>query len=1607
MSDFLERISKLSPRRLALLAAELQSRLESFEREKQEPIAVIGIGCRFPGGVVSPEAFWRLLHNGVDAIIETPHSKWDNETYFDPDPGAPGKMSTIWGGFLDGLDQFDPPFFGISPREAISLDPQQRLLLEVTWEALEHAGRSPKEIMGSQTGVFIGISGSDYYQVMMAAGQENIDAYLASGSAHSIASGRLSYFLGAKGPSISVDTACSSSLVAIHLAVQSLRNGECDLALTGGVNVILAPETSITLTKGSMMSSDGRCKTFDARADGFVRGEGCGMLVLKRLSQALADHDRIQAVIRGSALNQDGRSNGLTAPNGPSQEAVLRTALKNAGVEPGQVSYIETHGTGTALGDPIEVQAVGNVYCQGRTTPLMLGSVKTNIGHLESAAGVAGVIKTILALQHKEIPPHLHLQKPNPYITWEDYPSIQIPTDVTPWDSVQGKRLAGVSSFGFSGTNAHFILEEAPDQASVHPVVERPLHLFTLSARNEAALTDLASRYEQYLTTDKGNAADICFTANVGRYHFNQRLVMAVDSSRSISENLTSFLSGKNPSQVLRGHAAGTRQPRIVFLFTGQGAQYPGMGRELYDTQPGFRNALNLCAKLIQPYVDRPLLEVIFSQDEPGSYLHETTYTQPALFALEYALAELWQSWGIAPNAVMGHSVGEYVAACIAGVFGLEDGLKLIAERARLMGKLPSGGKMVSVFTGEAQMKETLRPWADRVSIAAINGPLQTVISGDGQAVTQIIEDLKQQKIQTRSLTVSHAFHSPLMEPILDEFEKITGAAVFSEPKIDLISNVSGNFTAPGEITRPEYWREHIRKPVRFADSITALYEKDYRVFIEIGPSPVLLGMARRCLSEDSASWLPSLRQGKPDWQQMLESLGALYVQGVDVDWEGFDRDYTDQEGRCRISLPTYPFQRERYWAAPGAGRSSRVEMDAARAVSRSLDDLLYRVEWVESSSQPLTESIQNVQTPLPGSWLIFSDRQGVGRKLSDFLSRNGGQIIDVEVGEEFEEVSPGKYRLNPALPADFVRLLADLKAKFNPGQVGIIHLWSLDLPIREELSIPDLERFQLISCGSLLHLVQALVAGVEAKPPCLYIITQGAQPVADNVDELTPSTLSLPQAPIWGLSHVIALEYPEFQCKRLDLDPGVKLIDQVDWLSEKIIAPVVSDDQIAYRRGQTKTRRMARLASGVGRDVPQKIIFQAEASYLITGGLGGLGLVVAQWMVEHGGRNIILTGRREPSPQAQAALEQMRSKGARVVTMRCDVSNRDALALCLDDISQSMPPLRGIIHAAGVIDDGVLLRLTWERFRNVMASKVSGSWNLHTLTRQYKLDFFILFSSGASVMGSAGQGNYAAANAFLDALAFYRTSQGLPATSINWGAWASVGAAATRKLNVSAISPQEGLQALEWALKIDPHTNLPVHAQFCFMVGEWPSYFTRLPPGFNRSFLTAFSKEIGRGTEQVPSQEIKSETEPSLLETLADIPAKKRLNYLVNRVREQSAQVLGIDPQKRISLDQPLNELGLDSLMAVELRNKLSKLSGQTLPATLLFEYPTINSLAVYLETDLSPKLDLVTTAKVEQEIPALAEQPPEKTDLSDMTEDEIATLLAQKLSSLSRNED
>ncbi|MEC4813808.1 MAG: SDR family NAD(P)-dependent oxidoreductase, partial [Scytonema sp. PMC 1069.18] len=1575
--------------------------------------------------------------------------------------------------------------------------------------------------------------------------------YNAVGSSSCISANRISYLLNLRGPSVAIDTACSASLVALHFACQSLKNFESDLCIVGGVNLILSPETNITFSQARMMAPDGRCKTFDASADGYVRAEGCGVVILKRVQDALRDGDHVQAVIRGSAVNQDGLTYALTAPNGIAQQAVINQALENAEVAPAEISYVETHGSGTSLGDPIEVRALKKVLMLGRDPSnfCWLGSVKTNIGHLEAAAGIAGLIKVVLSLQHKEIPPHLHLQQLNPYISLKDTPFC-IPTQIQPWSLGEDTklRLAGVSSFGFGGTNAHVILEEAPERLPIIADFERPKHLLTLSAKSEEALQELVQSYKVFLADrSETSIADICFTTNTGRSHFAHRLAIVAEEQSAIIQHLTTFSTEKATEQLHSGHVEHNSETKVAFLFTGQGSQYVGMGQELYNTQPRFRKTLDQCDEILRSDLEKPLLEVLYPKDGDNSLIGETTYTQPALFALEYSLYQLWKSWGITPDAVMGHSVGEYVAATVAGVFSLEDGLRLIAQRGRLMQTLCLPGEMTAVFADLVTVTNVLQPYGDELSIAAINGERSIVISGSPTALADAIATLEALGVETKKLKVTRGFHSHLMEPMLEVFSAIAQKVNYSRPKIQIISNLSGT-VADESIATPQYWCRHLREPVLFAASLETLHQLGIQAFVEIGPKPTLLGMGRQCLSADENLWLPSLRPGQSDWQQLLNSLGELYVRGVKIDWSGFHQDYP----RRRQHLPTYPFQRKRYWIENPQSTSNQttssqnaalkhkphpyggqrlqlagteeirfeyqispdalsfleehrtcektivpvavyVEMiySAGVAVLKtknlvmeevsiqqdlilaehelktvqliltpqgksafsfqifsrttaaepedenstwvlhttgkvreraeeekppiadlqlldsdgqvvavveglqlkpihpqtsqpSWTDWLYEVEWrpVDLASLHPDELPSSEQKNAPRSWLILADSKGLGQQLAARLEAEGDMCTLVFPAQHYEQLTEHEFYIDLTNPAEYERLLQDVVDSGKPPLYKIVHLWSLDLDGEEQQTGQDLETATEIGCASALYLVQSLVKMSFAKPPSLCLVTRNAQPVAQG---LTP--LAVAQSTLWGLGKVIHMEHPELNCMLVDLDPCVNECEVPDLFVqiclENSLTPallalrqnqlyhaqlVLSRSKITYlneprSREEREERETYDRSSYGGKGVVQSynipqlppLSLQANVTYLIVGGLGGIGLLLARWMVEAGARHLVFVSRSSGDAHAKATLKDLEQLGTQVVLAQADVSNIEQVAQVLSQIKASLPPLRGIFHLAGISDDQLLQNHQWERFVKVFAPKVTGAWNLHILTRDLPLEFFVLFSSVASMLGGLGLGNYAAANAFLDTLAHYRQMQGLPGLSINWGPWANVGmteAVGSQRQTqwfMQGLEPMQSQQALA-ALgylcqqQIAQVGVIPIHWF------EYLKFSPKVHPLGLEGLLKIKESALVNKTNMAPL-----ESKLDILQELSRGDPREHLDRLAAYVEKYVVKVLGFEVSTQLNQQQSLLELGLDSLMAVQLKNWIARDLEIDVPIEKFIQNSSIMLLAQWLHSELA----------------------------------------------------
>jgi acyl transferase domain-containing protein len=1550
----------LSPLKRAFIALDsAQQRIAALENAAREPIAVIGMSCRVPGAD-NPDEFWRLMRDGVDAIGTVPPDRFDIDALFDPDPEAPGRIMTRCGGFIRDVDQFDCGFFSIAPREAQGMDPQQRLLLEVSWEALENAGQAPMRLETSKTGVYFGLCTSDYSYLQVRSGDPALlNAHYGSGIAHSVASGRLSYLLGLQGPSLTIDTACSSSLVTIHLACQALRSGDCRLALAGGANLILAPELFVALSHSRMLAPDGRCKTFSAAADGFSRGEGCGVVVLKRLADAKQDGDRILAVIRGTGVNQDGPSSALTAPNGPAQEDVIRTALARAGLKPSNVGYIEAHGTGTQLGDPLEVQALSGVFGADRdpATPLVIGSVKTNVGHLEAAAGVTGLIKLVLALRHKEIPPHLHMTAPSPHIDWTAMP-LKVTDTRIPWDPIEGRRIGGVSSFGFSGTNAHVVVEEAPADTPV-PVADEPkAHLFVLSARSSAALAAHAGRLAAAVAGyEDRDLAHISHTANFGRSHFSERATVIARTITELSEKLSSLARGDDVPGVKRANLTRRDPPRVAFIFSGQGSQYSGMARRLHEIYPAFRDAFDRCAALLAPYLSRPLQDVVFG-DGATPDLDNTGFTQPALFAVEYALAETWRSLGVTPDIVAGHSVGEIVAATVAGVFSLEDGIRLIARRGALMAALPAGGAMAAIAASEQDVDAAIARHANVLAKAAVNGPMQTVISGAASAVDEVCASFASKGVRCQKLVVSHAFHSPLMDPVLDPFEREMMAMTLSAPRLRLVSNLTGRAVEPTEIMQPRYWRRHLREAVRFGDGVGTIAAQKPDCVVEIGPHPALLSLFKNGQSAGPAL-IASLRKGRDDWEQMLEAVSALFLAGAEIDWRGIARG----ERREIVDLPTYPFQRQRHWFE---AKPQPATIPVANARHEGVDDWFYERVWKAtelSSPSPRAAS----------SWVVLGDRGGIAAALIDALKARGDKCILVSTAER-----------GANMDAAAVRALWR-KWRDECGEIsGVIDLHWLDCAPGASGALS----LQALVSGSL-SLTNAMISEIDGRRARLWVVTRGAQPAGEVRSRLSPLASA-----VWGLTWSAALEHPELRAVCVDLDPASGT-DEIAMLVCEL-GRDDSDDKIALRSGQRLVARLQKRERGsivASEQIASAPLVRPDGQYLVTGGLSGLGLEIARWLVARGAKHISLIGRRgADTPNVSGALQGLAAAGAEVSVASIDVGDLDALGAFLDERRLAGLPLRGVIHAAGVIDDAAIASQDWSRFERVLRPKVVGAQNLDQLTRADPLDWFVIFSSAAALLGSPGQANYTAANTILDVMAHERRRLGLPALSINWGPWGQVGMAASASMKerlaatgLTPFMPEEALHAMETVMRTDV-------AQAGVVAADWTQLLKRrgqtaAPPAY-------FDKVVPSGeATQTASEQAKPTL--SLRDILKAAAPSRRPVLLRNFVRETACKVLGLTEVDCPADGAPLSEVGLDSLLAVELRDVLQKSVGMNLSATLVFDHPSIEALSEFLSKEMRDA-EMPTKKQDVADKPARTEGAAMLAEIAELSDTEVELLLA-----------
>ncbi|MFC4855499.1 SDR family NAD(P)-dependent oxidoreductase [Actinophytocola glycyrrhizae] len=1697
--------------------ARTKEQLRELQAREPEPIAIVGMGCRYPAAH-GPEELWRLVADGADATGPYPADRGWNALAerFGLDSTGSGR-----GGFLDDVAGFDAAFFGVSPREALAMSPQQRLLLETSWEALEHAGIDPLSLRGSQTGVFAGINGDDYGTLMMSS-DEDLGGYYNTGAAPAAGSGRISYVLGLVGPTVTVDTACSSSLVALHQAAHALRNGECSLALAGGVTVMSTPSAFFDFGRQGGLSADGRCKSFAAAADGTGWCEGVGILVVEKLSDAIRNGHTVHAVVRGSAVNSDGASNGLSAPNGPSQERVIRAALADARLSAKDVDAVEAHGTGTTLGDPIEAQALLATYGQDRERPLWLGSIKSNMGHAIAAAGVGGVIKMVQAIRHGKLPKTLHVDEPTPEVDWSSG-GVRLLTDEQEWPDTGAPRRAGVSSFGVTGTNVHVIVEQAPEHEDTATVSALPAVPWVLSARSEDGLRDQADRLRSFVAEHPElSVTDIGFSLATTRAALEHRAAV-VGTDR---ETLLAALAGPLDT-------GSTRQGgRTAWLFTGQGAQRIGMGRQLHSAFDVFATAFDAVAAELDPHLPRPLKDVVWGH-EPA-VLEQTGFTQPALFAVEVALFRLFESWGLRPDHVAGHSIGELAAAHVAGVLSLADACALVAARGRLMQALPSGGAMVAVGATEAEVAELL---TDEVGIAGVNGPAAVVISGPAEAVEGVAATLAGRGHRTKRLAVSHAFHSALMDPMLADFREVAAGVTYSEPTIPLVSTVTGE-----QITAidADYWVRQARGAVRFADAVRTLAGLGVTRYLEVGPDAVLTGMAGHTL-ETPATLVPALRRDHGEVETVVAAVAALHVAGVSPDWAALFG------GGRRVDLPTYAFAHQRFWLKPGVGGDPsgiglvpvRHNMLSAVVTLPESEDVVltgrlslrthpwlightllgrvivpgtgYVEMAIEAGNQVDCDFLEEMVLETP---LVVPDEGGcavrfvVGRpdqlgnrrftvysRFDDApaewgWTRNASGVLANTASMAKPTVAPERAEMAQWPPAGAREIeLGDLYDRFlkegytfGPHFRGLKHSWTVGEELYSEVWLPEqyveeTKEFNLhpalldaamhvlilgaseyldnsVAVGfawSGVHLyatgatalrvrmlptdesaVEILLAdqhgrpvahvramagramtheqadaayhrgvdallGVEwsplpaAKPPQLTVAETelGRMSEVDSVpdvvvlnvrgtrdDDVAAATRAATHAALADLQTWSAAE--RFAASRLvvvtdgalgltgeavtDLpaaavvgmvrsaqseNPGrITLVDIAD--ADRHLLPgflASQEQQIVVRDGTGHLGRMARLRPG-----EKAAVFAPDGTVLITGGTGALGALTARHLVtEHGVRHLLLTSRRGgDAPGAEELRAELAGLGAQVTVAACDAADRAALAAVLADVPGDHP-LTAVIHTAGVTDDGVLASLTPERMDAVLRPKVDAVWNLHELTKDMDLKAFVLFSSLAGVLGNPGQANYAAANAFLDAIAAHRRAAGLPAVSLAWGPWALSAGMAGKLGDVErsrmarsgflTLSEQEGMARLDAALLSERDSVVPLKLDTTALA----ALGSACPPLF-RSMVRTTRRDAG---ERVTSAK-------SWAETLAGVDDDAREATLLELVKAEVAASLGHSTVDDVDAARRFDEMGFDSLASVELRNRLSAATELSLPPTLVFDHPDLASMVTYLDTRL-----------------------------------------------------
>ena len=1548
------------------LRAELESGSEP------EPIAIVGTGCRLPGGVDTPEQLWEMVSEGREAVGPFPDDRgWDLTGLLAE--GENGRLVDMdRGSFLREVFDFDPAFFGISPREAEAMEPQQRLLLELAWETLERAGIAPASLAGSETGVYVGLVQQEYGPPVH---RHTADGVTLTGVSSSVASGRISYCLGLIGPALTVDTACSSSLVSMLLAVRALRGGECSLALAGGATVMSTPGTLTEFTRLRGVAPDGRCKAFGREADGAAFSEGAGMVVLERLSDAERNGHRVLAIVRGGAVNQDGASNGLTAPNGPSQARVIGRALADAGLTPAEVDLVEAHGTGTTLGDPIEAQALIDAYGRERSEghPLWLGSLKSNIGHPQAAAGVAGVIKTVEALRHGVMPPTLHADEPSTYVDWDG--GVRLLQQIRPWEDTGRPRRAAVSSFGMSGTNAHLILEQAPEPrtseesdsapraARTRPASVTGAAAWPLSARTPEALTAQARRLREHVR-DRPDLlpSAVGYALATTRSALEQRAVVVGRDRDELLAALSSLEAGTPGATVATGRARPDRRP--VLVFPGQGGQWEGMAVELLDSSPEFVRHIEACERALEHHVGWRLTDVLRgTRGAPA--LDRVDVVQPALWAVMVSLARLWMAHGLVPAAVVGHSQGEVAAAHIAGALSLDDAAKVVSLRSRAVLELAGTGAMASVSSPAEAVLDRIGPWAGRVHVATINGPSSTVIAGEPDAVAQVVRGCEDEGVRARMIAVDYASHTPFVDVLRDRIHKELSEITPARPEIPLYSTLTGELL-DGRPLDAAYWFQGLREPVRFAEATETLITAGHDVFVEVGPHPVLtpaIQETAEAVGVDDVIALGTLRRDEGGPVRFLTALGQVHGHGVDLDWSPLF-----EAGTTPVDLPTYAFQRQRYWR-PGPETAGRPSGNGVGPVDGGpAGDWTYREEWVPVPVPAAASANPRAAAADQGTWLLVGSRIGPALQ---------GCVAALEAGGHRTRV------LDPPddIGRDAVSALLET-ARDGAGNIaGVLLTTALDT-VPDEVRPPSTDPAHE---DALLTLQAMLDTGIDAP---LWCLTSGA---VDSGTGVTDPAAAL----LWGLGRVAAQEHTDHWGGLVDLpDPG-------DPESGTVLAAVLSgrvaagEDQLAVRGPDVLARRLVR--APLGEDGVRD--WKPSGTVLVTGGTGGLGAHTARRLAELGAEHLLLLSRRGPdAPGAEQLRADLRASGARVTLVACDVGDRAELAEALSGVPEDLP-LTAVFHTAAELDDGAVADLDPAAIARVLRAKADGAVHLHALTGGLDLSAFVLFSSVGAVFGVTGQGNYAPGNVFCESFAHYRRSLGLPATSIAWGAWEGAGMAGReavagllRRHGLPTMKPEPALEGLRRALD---------HDQTALAVADvdWPRFRVAFTANRPSPLIGDLHPAGSMGTTAsavppaggAPSDTVTETAGAALRDRLSGVGRGERVRVLTEHVCEHVAAILGYRSGDDVPSDRGLKDLGMDSVTAVELRNRLSALTGIRLPSAVAFDHPTCEALARHVEERVFGSAEQVVLERLDGLTAALDEY-----------EGEQGTLVADRLRAL-----